>query len=127
MRAHLNQFLVDSGVQGTEGAADRASAIAAISSVMLQAEPAPVRLPWKGLRGVRALAERIAGLMGPCVEWRESSAQTAAEHSIVFQWSDARKLYTLSGSNMWKGWTLCAETELEPRACRRTLPVPPKI
>ena len=114
--AHLKYFLEQSGVQGTATARERDQAVETISRAMLQDSCMPIRLPWKGLRGVSALAERIAGLMGPRVMWRDPSDTPSS-----FQWADERKLYTLSGENMWDGWTFEASSLLEIGMCKRHL------
>ena len=115
-RAHLKNFLEESGVQGTSTAHEREQAAETISRAMLQDSCKPTRLPWRGLRGVSALAERIAGLMGPRMMWRDPS-----ETPDSFQWTDERKLYTLNGTNMWDGWTFEASNLLEIGQCKRHL------
>ena len=112
--AHLKYFLEQSGVQGTATARERDQAVETISRAMLQDSCMPIRLPWKGLRGVSALAERIAGLMGPRVMWRDPSDTPSS-----FQWTDERKIYTLDGANMWDGWTFEASSLLEIGMCKR--------
>lgn len=114
--AHLKNFIEQSGVHGTATARERDQAAETISRAMLQDSCIPIRLPWRGLRGVAALAERIAGLMGPRVMWRDPSDTPSS-----FQWTDERKLYTLNGANMWDGWTFEASNLLEMGMCKRHL------
>jgi hypothetical protein len=100
----LDTILRQSGVQGTELPLERDDAIASIALAMRRGGCAPVGLPWRGLRGVRALAERVARW---CGEVHSETTEVCGRTPGIFQWRDARRTYILWGSHMWdRGWVL---------------------